>query len=134
MAKRILLDTHALIWYQGDSPQLSQNVIKEISTESNTIFFSQVNLFEITIKQKINKLPLFKATIEDVYNSAIKDGFSFLPIQNSHLYSYEKIPLFESHRDPFDRLLIAIAYAEDLTIITSDKNFNLYNNLIATFW
>lgn len=125
---------HAVIWYQGDNPQLPKKVIEEIRNESNTVFFSQVNLFEITIKQKVGKLPLFKAIIENVYDNATSDGFTFLSIQNLHLYNYAQIPLFENHRDPFDRLLIATAYAEDLVIITSDKNFNLYNNLIKTFW
>lgn len=134
MSKRVLLDTHALIWYQGDNPQLPKSVITEIRNENNTVFFSQVNLFEITIKQKIGKLPLFKASVENVYENAISDGFDFLSIQNVHIYNYGQIPLFANHRDPFDRLLIATAYAEDLIIITSDKNFNLYSALVETFW
>ncbi len=87
-------------------------------------------MFEIVIKQQIGKMPYFKASIKDVYEEAINQHFTFLPIQNNRIINYRSIPLFPTHRDPFDRLLIATAFTENLIVITSDTNFNLYNKLI----
>ena len=129
-----LLDTHALIWFQEDNPKLPASVIDLIQNPNNTILFSQVSLFEITIKQKIGKLPAFYATIEDVYQQGIKDGFTSLNVKNQHIYNYNNITLLEEHRDPFDRLLIATANAEDLTIISSDEKLKLYPDAVKVIW
>ena len=129
-----LLDTHCLLWFQGNCPMISQRAMEIIQDTENTILFSQINLFEITIKQKINKLPDFKTDISSVYNQAIKDNFVFLPVLNNHLFAYQNIPLIEDHRDPFDRLLIATAIEENAMIITVDKKFSLYNGIIITIW
>lgn len=126
-----LLDTQYLIWFQDDSSHIPTSVLEKITNINNRIYFSQISLFEIVIKQQIGKLPGFSATIEDVYNEAIKEQFTFLPITNNHIQNYRSIPLFPEHRDPFDRLLIATAHAEQLTLITSDKHFYLYQSLVS---
>lgn len=108
--------------------------MRSIQEPSNIIFFSQLSLFEISIKQKIGKLPAFRATVEEVYNQAINDGFTFLSIQNNHLFNYNNVPLKEDHRDPFDRLLIATAVEEGAAIVTADEKFNLYADLIKVIW
>jgi len=129
-----LLDTHALIWFQEDNPKLPLPIIDLIQNTGNTILFSQVSLFEITIKRKIGKLPALFATIEEIYQQAISDGFIFLNIQNQHIYNYNEIILLEDHRDPFDRLLIATANVEDSTIISSDEKFRLYSDTVKVIW
>jgi PIN domain nuclease of toxin-antitoxin system len=129
-----LLDTHALIWFQENNSMMPGSIMDLIQDPGNTILFSQVSLFEITIKQKIGKLPAFYATIEEIYQQGIKDGFTFLSIQNQHIYNYNNITLLEDHRDPFDRLLIATANAEDLTIISSDEKFKLYPDVVKVIW
>jgi PIN domain nuclease of toxin-antitoxin system len=91
-------------------------------------------LFEIAIKQKVGKLPAFQVTVSEIYDQAIKDGFSFLSIQNAHIYNYNNIPLIESHRDPFDRLLIATAMEEKAIILSADEKFDQYRDLVKTFW
>jgi len=101
---------------------------------SNTIFFSQISLFEIVIKQKIGKIPQFTASIQEVTNQALIDGFTFLPITNHHIFQYSNIPLFERHRDPFDRLLLATSLSDDLVLLSADSNFNLYTELIKVLW
>ena len=105
-----------------------------IQDPSNTIFFSQISLFEIAIKQAIGKLPEFRSGIEEIYHQAIKDNFTFLALHNHPLYNYNKVPLLKEHRDPFDRLLIAIAYEENAVILTADKNFIFYNDFVEIFW
>ena len=129
-----LLDTHTLIWFQEDNPKLPESIVDIIQNPDNTILFSQISLFEITIKQKIGKLPLFLATIEEIYQQAINDGFLYLNIQNQYIYNYNKIVLFEDHRNPFDRLLIATANVEDLTIISSDEKLKLYADVVKVIW
>ncbi|WP_411726095.1 type II toxin-antitoxin system VapC family toxin [Methyloglobulus sp.] len=134
MSKNYILDTHCLIWFQEDNPKIPSMVMAEIQDPANTVFFSQVSLFEITIKQKIGKLPEFTADISEVYHQAINDNFSYLTIKNQHLFSYHKIPLLETHRDPFDRLLLATAYEENAIMVSADNNFSLYAGLIQVFW
>lgn len=129
-----LLDTHCLIWFQENNPRIPKHILEEIQDPGNKIFFSQISLFEITIKKAIGKLPDFKTSIEDVFEQAINDGFSFLPIQNKHLFKYEAIPLIEEHKDPFDRLIIATAYEEGATILTVDANFKFYSDLVKVEW
>jgi len=131
---RYILDTHCLIWFQENNPKIPERVMRLIQEPNNIIIFSQVSLFEISIKQKIGKLPAFRVTVEEVYNQAIKDGFTFLQIQNQHIYNYNKIPLIEDHRDPFDRLLIATALEENAAILSADQKFNFYGDLVTVFW
>jgi len=134
MRKNYLLDTHCLIWFQENNPKLSNNVMAIIQDLANTLFFSQISLFEIAIKQKIGKLPQFTADLGEVYGQAIADDFTHLPVKNEHLFSYPKIPLMGVHRDPFDRLLLATAYEEKAIILSADNNFGLYNGLVEVFW
>ena len=88
-----LLDTHSLIWFQENNPKIPDHIMELIQDPENVMFFSQVSLFEISIKQKIGKLPAFYATIEEIYEQAVEDGFTFLAIQNQHISSYHKAPL-----------------------------------------
>jgi PIN domain nuclease of toxin-antitoxin system len=129
-----LLDTHTLIWFQENNPKIPEPIMRSIQQPNNIIFFSQISLFEISIKQQIGKLPAFYASVEDVYNQAINDGFTFLSIQNNHIFNYNKVPFKEDHRDPFDRLLIATAIEENAAIITADEKMNLYADLIKVIW
>lgn len=131
---RYLLDTHSLIWFQENNPKIPEQVMNIIQEPDNVILFSQVSLFEISIKQKVGKLPAFHVSIEDIHQQAIKDGFTFLSIQNPHIYNYNKVPLIGDHRDPFDRLLIATAMEENLIVLSADEKFGLYNNWIKVLW
>jgi len=105
-----------------------------IQNPENVILFSQVSLYEIAIKQRIGKLPDFKSDIIEIYQQAIQDNFTFIQLQNKHIYSYSQVPLHDHHRDPFDRLLIATAYEENATMLTVDNNFGLYKDLITILW
>ena len=130
---KYLLDTHCLLWFQDEYFKIPDKVLDEIKNVDNAIYFSQISLFEIAIKQKIGKLPKIKASTEDIYNTALNDGFTFLNIENKAISSYQNIPLLDFHRDPFDRLLLATAYEHKLTIVSSDQNFSHYK-FVNTFW
>jgi PIN domain nuclease of toxin-antitoxin system len=134
MANLYLLDTHCLIWFQENNPKIPSRVLDIIQNPENIIFFSQVSLYEIAIKQRIGKLPEFKSDIIEIYQQAINDNFTFIQLQNKHISSYSKVPMHDHHRDPFDRLLIATAYEEEATMLTVDNNFKLYQNLINVLW
>ena len=134
MTTTYLIDTHCLIWFQDNNSKIPKRVMGILQNPQNTILFSQISLFEITIKQQIGKLSQFTATIEEIFNQALIDGFTFLPIDNRHLFQYNNIPLYEQHRDPFDRLLLATALSEKATLLSADANFNLYKKILEVVW
>lgn len=129
-----LLDTHCLLWFQNNAPKIPDRVMQEIQNLGNTLLFSQISLFEIAIKKHIGKLPDMVASVKEIYEQAINDGFTFQPVLNTHIYRYQHIPLYQQHRDPFDRLLIATAQEENATILTNDSNFSLYTDFIKVLW
>lgn len=129
----VLLDTHAFIWFVEGDPQLSDHARSLIESRQGRKCISVASLFEMAIKMKIDKLPA-AYSINQWFADAQKEGFSILPITEQHLTSYNQVPLLQNHRDPFDRMLIATAIAESLTIITLDPKFSLYGNLVSTAW
>ncbi len=94
------------------------------------VYFSQISLYEIAIKQKIGKLPEAPQTITEIHAQLLKDGYNFLPIHNAHIEAYNNINLQDIHRDPFDRLLLATAYHEKMTFITADSKFGFYTHQV----
>lgn len=117
----LLLDTHALLWWLDDSPTLSKKAREFISDGGNMVFVSAVVIWEIRIKQSLGKLE-----IPSVFRDALKNqAFEMLPITDEHAHLIEELP--PHHRDPFDRMLIAQAKYEGLTLVTRDKIFMKYN-------
>lgn len=127
---KYLIDTHILIWFQLNDRRLKSTIYEILVNPENQIVVSDVSIFEIAIKKKINKLEDFKASIEDILIVAKEDAFQILPISHNHLSSYDGVPLFDEHRDPFDRLILSVAISENLTVISSDEKFKLYQHLI----
>ncbi len=121
-----LIDTQILIWFQVNDKQLKPSTYEILVNPENRIFVSDASLYEIAIKKNVNKLPELYATIEDIVEVATQDRFHFLPISHAHISKYNTVPLFENHRDPFDRLIIAVALFENFTIISSDDKFKMY--------
>lgn len=132
--RKYLLDTHCLLWFQDGQPKIPRSVMDIIQDPENIIYFTQLSLYEIAIKQKIGKLPEFNSDTHEIYLQAIKDGFTFLPIRNEHIDYYQNVPLHQEHRDPFDRLLIATAQVEQAIMISGDRNFQFYSELIDLLW
>jgi PIN domain nuclease of toxin-antitoxin system len=125
-----LLDTHCLIWFQENNPKIPKEVLDIIQNIKNIIYFSQISLFEISIKQSLGKLPHFSLAVEDIYNQALLDGFTFLSIENSSIFNYKNVPLLNDHRDPFDRLLISSAIQQNATLLSADEKFKLYPKIL----
>ena len=119
-----LIDTQILIWGIV-SPEKLSNSTKNI-LQNKDIFVSQVSLYEIVIKQKIGKLPELTLSIDELERQLLFDNFQMLFIKNVHISAYNSIPLLADHKDPFDRLILATAFAEKLPIISADENFKFY--------
>ncbi|MFJ3087619.1 type II toxin-antitoxin system VapC family toxin [Streptomyces sp. NPDC086838] len=111
---KMLLDTHVVLWWLDDSPELAEDVKHLLDTEPS-VFVSAVTPWEISIKQSLGKLHGPADLAERVRDSQ----FTSLPITAGHGVRAGRLP--EHHRDPFDRILIAQAQTEGMTILTRDK-------------
>ena len=120
-SSRYLIDTHILLWSLGEEDKLGSSLIKVLKDPSNEVFVSVASAWEISIKNKKGKLPL-KTTLAECFK---KSPFDILEIKLTHVLQLEKLPLY--HKDPFDRMLIAQAIVEKLTIITQDKKISKYD-------
>jgi len=126
----LLIDTQVLIWSFDAFSPLSKLHKELLEDSSNSVFVSQISLMEISIKKNIKKLPDFVPDIRKVVDQLLTIGFDLLPLKNEHIFEYQNLPIFQEHKDPFDRFLIAIARQENLTIVTTDDKFRLYSNII----
>jgi PIN domain nuclease of toxin-antitoxin system len=126
---KYLIDTQILIWYQLNDRKLRADTLKLLKNRQNKIFVSQVTLFEIAIKQKLGKLPDLNISIDKLIETIEGDDFEILSIKDGHISSYDAIPLFDEHRDPFDRLILATALYENMPVISADEKFKLYDTV-----
>lgn len=105
--------------------------IKDIlENTDNTIYVSHFSFQEIAIKLKIGKLPEFIVSVEEFAQKLTDDDFILLPITINHIISYRDIPLYDDHRDPFDRMILATALSENLILISSDDKFDRYASIV----
>lgn len=120
---RLLLDTHAFLWYFQDSEQLNPKVAEILENTSHDLHLSIASLWEIAIKLGLGKLKLQNSFHE--LNSLLEQLFiEILPTSFADTESYLRLPLH--HRDPFDRILIAQAINNALVIVSSDVAFDAY--------
>src|SRR5262249_43094354 len=119
----LLLDTHVLLWWLENNRSLSKAARSAIAQPSNLVFVSAVNALEITIKKALGKL---KAP-DNLEDEIAVNRFQSLPVTISHALAVGK--LLAHHNDPFDRLLIAQADVEGLTIVTHDARIKKYGVL-----
>jgi PIN domain nuclease of toxin-antitoxin system len=120
---RLLLDTHALIWWSGDRERLAPDTIKEIE-DAEAVFVSPVSAYEMELKFQNGKLPGVAALLPILASYLRQMSFTVLPVDLHHASLAGKMPL--KHRDPFDRILIAQATLENLTIVSNEELFEDY--------
>ncbi len=113
--RRLLLDTHALLWVLDDHDALGESARSAIVDPRNDVFVSAISMWEISIKRSLGKL---KAP-EDLLSTVEAAGFQELPVTFVHADHAGGLP--PHHRDPFDRMLVAQAQVEGLTIVTHDS-------------
>ena len=121
---RVLLDTHAFLWWVADSARLSGAARRAIDDEGNTIFVSAASAWEIATKHRIGKLPQAEAVALDVTGAIAGQGFEALAITVDDAERAGRLP--GPHRDPFDRVLIAQAMARDLAVVSVDRALDGY--------
>lgn len=115
----LLLDTHVVLWWLADDATLSDEIKRRLDHDSD-VYVSAATIWEVAIKQAIGKLaepPGLPELIRDC-------GFRELPIRHDHAITAGRLPRI--HRDPFDRMLVAQAACEDLTLVTRDPNCQKY--------
>lgn len=112
---RILLDTHALIWALSSPRTLTAKARAGIRDPDNVVFASAASTWEIAIKAALGKID---ADLDEVSSGIEETGFRPLPISIAHTRRVRELP--DLHRDPFDRILVAQAMEEGLTIVTND--------------
>jgi PIN domain nuclease of toxin-antitoxin system len=117
---RLLIDSHAFLWWRGGSPALSTTARNAISDPSNQVLISIAALWELTIKESTGKLTFTR----DLETMVADEGFWVLSITFMHLRRVGTLP--RVHRDPFDRMMIAQALAEGIPIATGDRIFTAY--------
>ena len=125
---KYLIDTQILIWTIIDPNRLSINTLSIL--RQNIILVSQITLFEIAIKQKIQKLPELNISMPILIEHIKEDNFEILNIKNQHISAYSQIPLLNDHRDPFDRLILATAFSENIPVLSADERFKDYKSII----
>lgn len=125
---RLLLDTHALIWFVSNDSNLPLSTKEKIESAAD-VFLSIASLWEIAIKINIGKLPL-QGNFEDIEPQLIAAGITILPLTFTDTVQFCHLPLH--HRDPFDRILVAQAINNSLVLISRDAAFDNYE--IQRIW
>src|SRR4051812_2833949 len=127
---RLLLDTHALLWWTLGDARLSRSALSVLVDPANELHLSSASGFEIAVKAASGKLKL-PTDVDAFVGSALRLGrVSEVPVTLRHTYRVAKLPLV--HRDPFDRLLVAVALEEGFTLVTADPAIKSYP--VATHW
>ncbi len=127
---RLLLDTHTLLWFQADDPQLSPSAKAAIEDPANERWLSPISLLEIALKNRLGKLPL-PAPFGTLYPSTlVADDIHLLQIEPRHIEPLTTLPFH--HKDPFDRLIAATALVEMMRLVSDDVILDAYG--VSRLW
>ena len=127
---KVLLDTHAFIWWDSEPTKLSARALALCQDPANTLMFSVVSAWEMQIKFQLGKLTL-KLPLETVLEGQRQaNQLEILPVMLPHVLALQSLPI--PHKDPFDRLLIAQAIVEGATLISNDPAFVQY--AVTVLW
>lgn len=126
---KYLLDTHTFLWWHDRPEVLSPKILEICQNLDNQVWFSLASVWEIQIKQQINKLTL-DMPLADILTLQQQNGLKLLPITVSHILELQNLPLH--HKEPFDRLLIAQARVENAVLLSKDAKIEPYP--ITTLW
>ena len=127
---KLLLDTHAFLWWIGDDSRLPARARKLISAERNEVFLSVASAWELAIKTKLGRMRLAEDLEGFVVRQVAVNGFQVLPIHLRHALHVATLP--DHHADPFDRILVAQARIENLVLLSGDEQIARYP--VAVEW
>lgn len=122
---RYLVDTHCWLWLQASPERLAPEVVSELEDPDNELLLSAASSWEIAIKHALGKLALPEPPARYVPRRMTASGSRGLAIEHAHSLRVAELPMH--HRDPFDRLLVAQAQLEKLTLLTVDRQFEKYD-------
>ena len=120
---RILLDTHVLLWAAGAPTRLTQDTLDLIEAPTTELIFSAASLWEIAIKNQLKRKD-FNVDLHILRRSLLENNYTEMPITGAHTLALSLLPPI--HKDPFDRILVAQARAEGLTLLTADEIVGRY--------
>lgn len=121
---RVLLDTHAFLWWIGDDPRLSERAREVLSDGDNDLVFSAASGWEIAIKARLGRLHVPGDLNTYLVRQLTENYTSVLPVHLSHALRVHALP--DHHRDPFDRLLVAQAIVEEIPLLSADPRIARY--------
>lgn len=127
---RFLLDTHTLVWWVTDDPQLSSDALEILRGREHEILVSAATAWEISTKYRLGKLRAVESFVTDMTGWIREEGFAELPVDLRHGEKAGSWP--QEHRDPFDRMLAAQSALEDVPLVTRDAAFTQFG--IQTVW
>jgi PIN domain nuclease of toxin-antitoxin system len=127
---KLLLDTHTAVWSVSSSQRLPAHIIEIIADPDNDVFVSVVSLWEIALKKKSSRDPMpFSAAVANFRFTEFR--YTSLALLPRHIVHFQE--LRSVHRDPFDRMLVAQAQAEGLTLLTHDRALADYGSAVQSF-
>jgi PIN domain nuclease of toxin-antitoxin system len=126
---KLLLDTHLLLWAAGQPDRLPKAARTLLKASENELFFSAANLWEVVIKRALGRED-FKADARVLRRGLLDNGYSELPIGSEHVVALDNLPPI--HKDPFDRILLAQALVEGITLLTADGALAQYPAPVRT--
>lgn len=120
---KLLLDTHAFIWWDSDPAQLSAPALAALRDPANEVWLSVAGVWEMVIKAQLGKLSL-RLPLADIVTQQQANGLQILPVTLAHVLAVEGLP--PVHKDPFDRVLIAQANVEGAELVSTDQTVRQY--------
>mgnify|MGYP003596440239 FL=1 len=131
---RLLLDTHALIWFLVDPKRIPQKTLRLMEKSETAVWFSTISLWEISLKFSLGKLRLKNISPEILLHEAKEQGFNLITVSEADALGFRNIPP-HLHTDPFDRMLIWQAIGRDLTLVSAEPGLDEYRRLgLAWLW
>jgi PIN domain nuclease of toxin-antitoxin system len=127
---RLLLDTHAFLWWVEGAPALGRRARAEVSNPDNEVFFSIASCWELAIKLSLGKLRLTQSLDRFIPEQLTRNGFVLLGVEFRHVAGVADLPFH--HHDPFDRVLAAQALLDELAIVSADRVFRKYG--VTVVW
>ena len=124
---KLLLDTHILLWVAGSPEKLSESTRTLLTSPDNSLFFSAASIWEIVIKLGLGRKD-FKADPDRLRKMLVLNGYAEVPVTSEHALKVDSLPPL--HKDPFDRLLLAQARAEGMTLLTVDAVVAQYQDSV----
>jgi PIN domain nuclease of toxin-antitoxin system len=124
---KLLLDTHLLIWAADDIKRVPPDARVLMADTENELLFSVVSIWEVAIKCGLNR-PDFQVDARKLRRGLIDNGYIELPLLGEHAVAIDALPAI--HKDPFDRMLIAQAMVEGVTLITNDESMAMYPGVV----